>query len=48
MRIAHRNLIVLAVAVMIFVASSFVPSSSPAADAELKHGDTIGPNNWQR
>jgi len=48
MRIAHRNLIVLAVAVMIFVASSFVPSSSPAADAELKPGDTIGPNNWQR
>lgn len=48
MRIARRNRIVFAVVLMIFVASSFIPSSSHAADAELKPGDTVGPNNWQR
>jgi len=48
MRIARGNRIVVAVVLMIFVASTFIPSPSQAADAELKPGDTIGPNNWQR
>jgi hypothetical protein len=39
--------IVFAAILIIFVALS-LPSSSPAADTELKSGDTIGPNNWQR
>lgn len=48
MRIARGNRIVVAAVLMIFVASTFIPSPSRAADAELKPGDTIGPNNWQR
>lgn len=48
MRIARRNRIAFTVVLMIFVASSFLPSSSHAAEADLKPGDTIGPNNWQR
>jgi len=26
----------------------FIPAQSPAADADLKPGDVIGPHNWQR
>ena len=47
MRIPRTPRMVFAAVLTIFVASS-LPSSSLAADAELKPGDTIGPNNWQR
>ena len=33
---------------IVLLALGFFPQRSPAADAELKPGDTIGPNNWQR
>jgi hypothetical protein len=48
MKIASHHRLFIAVSTMILTAALGLPSKSRAADAELKPGDTIGPNNWQR
>jgi uncharacterized protein YxjI len=48
MKIAVSNRLIVAFALMIFTAALGLRSECRAADAELKPGDTIGPNNWQR
>lgn len=48
MKIAQKNRIAFAIGLMIYLASLSSPSPTRAADADLKPGDTIGPNNWQR
>ena len=48
MKIASHHRLFIAVAMIILTAAFGLPLKSRAADAELKPGDTIGPNNWQR
>jgi hypothetical protein len=48
MNLASCNRLYIAIALVIFAATLGFRAESGAADAELKPGDTIGPNNWQR
>ncbi len=48
MKIGNRTRAVCVSGVIILLALVFFPQPSHAADAELKPGDSVGPNNWQR
>ena len=48
MKIVSHHRLFIAISSIVLTAALGLPSKSGAADAELKPGDTIGPNNWQR